>query len=150
MVADPRCEVPRPGRVRRVQVHPVGFRAVPQEPSRLHVDAADPAVLLTSDDGLREAFGLDGTHVAQDPRGAFQDPPVGFVPDALVVGAPHEVLDTQRQTGADARDAVRIPAHAATSIPSRLLSSSACRMHAICHSDGLPLRKLPSWSYSAS
>lgn len=30
------------------------------------------------------------------------------------------------------------PSHAAVSMPSSRLSSSACRMHAICHSDGLP------------
>ena len=144
MVADPCREDSRPGRVRRAQVESVGFGVVAQEASRLHVDAADSAVLFPADDGLREAFGLDGAHVAQDARGAFQDSLVGFVSDAGVVGPPHEILDAQRQAGADARDAVRFPVHAATSIPSRLLSSSACRMHAACHSDGCPFRRLPS------
>lgn len=65
---------------------------VAQEASRLHVDAADSAVLFPADDGLREAFGLDGAHVAQDARGAFQDSLVGFVSDAGVVGPPHEIL----------------------------------------------------------
>ena len=123
MVAEPCGEVPRPCGIRIRQIQSVDFGMAAEHASRLDVHAADPVVLFAADDGLGEAFGLDGAHVAQDACRAFQGPLVGPVFDASVVGAPHDVLDAQGESGADSRDVVGA-VHAATSILSRRLSSS--------------------------